>query len=45
MTWKVKEEYDNENWVLPNLNELSSNDLAKAKKVAPEFIEKYFIEI
>lgn len=45
MTWKIKDEYNNENWVLPDLNELPSSDIEKAKKVAPEYIEKYFVEI
>ena len=44
MTWKIKDEYDNKDWVLPNLNELSSKDVEKAKKVAPEYIEKYFVK-
>ena len=44
MTWKIKDEYDNKDWVLPNLNDLSSKDVEKAKKVAPEYIEKYFVK-
>jgi hypothetical protein len=45
MTWKVRDKYDNKNCLLPDLNNLSSDELEKAKKMIPEFIEKYFVEI
>lgn len=45
MAWIVKDEYNNENWVLPDLNAIDSKEIEKAKKLAPEFFEKYFIEI
>ena len=45
MAWTVRDEYNNENWVLPDLNAFDSDMIEEAKKVAPEFFEKYFIEI
>jgi len=45
MAWTIRDEYNNENWVLPDLNALDSEMIEEAKKVAPEFFDKYFIEI
>ena len=45
MAWTVRDEYNNDNWVLPDLNTIDSDIIEKAKKSVPEFFEKYYIEL
>ena len=45
MAWIIKNEYDNKDWVLPDLNTIDSDTIKKAKKIVPEFFEKYYKEI